>query len=644
VRFTTPPKIDGDLSDPAWQTAAKTDYFVDWLNGNKNIDQTVVSIGFDDQNMYLAFYAYDSKPDEITAKQTKRGSPLDGDDIIILNLDPFHSHKWNDVSFFNVNALGTRYARLQGGRATKLEWEGDWQAASKRMPDGWTCEIAIPWAILNHPQVKGPTTCGINFLRFQKRTNMISNWCNIGPNDAHPENMGHWVDVVFPPFKRHLSLLPYASPDWRGSASSESVEGDAKAPNGSRSHQDFGIRAGLDARYTLTPGLTAVGTIHPDFQSVESAVEGIDFSYGERYVPDRRPFFQEGGNIYGTGGIVGNYYYSQRIPDFDVGTNVYGKLTDRDTLGVLTALDFNRRSDYLVRTRHELGALSNVNIAFVGHEAGPTSNQVCVFGEDFRRGNWSADASWAPSWERGKQVGSAGNIFFTYQSPRWYGSIVPNYVSPRFKDELGFIPFEDFKGVHAELSHNREWRKGPLRDAWAGISTDRADRYNGDLFRRQVNFWGGFNTRKDFGLRLNWNGGRFEEFNDSVFGVGLQFRNQDPFHNFGIGYSWGHQAGDPITFLTPSVTWRFGQRFTVGLASAILNHTEDAYQHIFTFNYDFSPERGFGGRIISQTGGTGGYLAYRQSGYGGVERWFILGDPNSKKFRKRILTKVVWPL
>jgi len=33
----------------------------------------------------------------------------------------------------------------------------------------------------------------------------------------------------------------------------------------------------------------------------------------------------------------------------------------------------------------------------------------------------------------------------------------------------------------------------------------------------------------------------------------------------------------------------------------------------------------------------------RHSGYGGVERFLILGDPNSVKFRKRIMTRVVWP-
>src|SRR3712207_577724 len=57
VRLSAPPEIDGDLSDPVWQEAAKAERFVDWLNGNANIDQTVVYLGYDDENLYVGWYA-----------------------------------------------------------------------------------------------------------------------------------------------------------------------------------------------------------------------------------------------------------------------------------------------------------------------------------------------------------------------------------------------------------------------------------------------------------------------------------------------------------------------------------------------------------------------------------------------------------
>jgi hypothetical protein len=121
--------------------------------------------------------------------------------------------------------------------------------------------------------------------------------------------------------------------------------------------------------------------------------------------------------------------------------------------------------------------------------------------------------------------------------------------------------------------------------------------------------------------------------------------NSDDRVGFSIDTSHTHKFADRSFFLiTPSVTWRFGDKLTLGLASSIPRHTEDAEQQIFTFNYDFSPRPGIGGRVVSQTGGTNGYLSYRHSGYGSVETWLILGDPNGQKFRRRLVGKVVWPM
>lgn len=48
--------------------------------------------------------------------------------------------------------------------------------------------------------------------------------------------------------------------------------------------------------------------------------------------------------------------------------------------------------------------------------------------------------------------------------------------------------------------------------------------------------------------------------------------------------------------------------------------------------------------LVAQTGGTNAYLSYRNSGYGGVETFVVFGDPNSPKFRKRLLVKRVWAM
>src|SRR5690242_256454 len=51
LRMRTPPRIDGDLSDPAWQQAAKAERFTDRLTVKPAQDQTIAYLGYDDQNI-----------------------------------------------------------------------------------------------------------------------------------------------------------------------------------------------------------------------------------------------------------------------------------------------------------------------------------------------------------------------------------------------------------------------------------------------------------------------------------------------------------------------------------------------------------------------------------------------------------------
>jgi len=51
------------------------------------------------------------------------------------------------------------------------------------------------------------------------------------------------------------------------------------------------------------------------------------------------------------------------------------------------------------------------------------------------------------------------------------------------------------------------------------------------------------------------------------------------------------------------------------------------------------------GRVVYETGQTGGYLAFRRSGNrGNPNTTFILGDPNAARFRASFLLKVVTPI
>ena len=66
--------IDADLSDAAWEKAAVID---DFTQRSPNpyepaTERTVVRILYDENNLYFAFYNYDSTPDQIVVRNKQR--------------------------------------------------------------------------------------------------------------------------------------------------------------------------------------------------------------------------------------------------------------------------------------------------------------------------------------------------------------------------------------------------------------------------------------------------------------------------------------------------------------------------------------------------------------------------------------------
>ena len=64
VRVDTPPVIDGDLADPIWQQAEVIADLVQQVpdHGAQPSERTEARILYDDDALYLSFYAYESDP------------------------------------------------------------------------------------------------------------------------------------------------------------------------------------------------------------------------------------------------------------------------------------------------------------------------------------------------------------------------------------------------------------------------------------------------------------------------------------------------------------------------------------------------------------------------------------------------------
>jgi hypothetical protein len=624
VKTSQPPEIDGKLDDPCWQQAPQAVDFVDKFFDEIVEDQTIACLLYDDENMYVAFECYDSQPDKIVARETKRDGNYWNDDYVSFCIDPFHAHQFQYRSFFIVNPVGTQFSRIAGGRASKTEWKGDWRASARKTPDGWTAEMAIPFAILSYPSTDEPVTIGINFDRKQQHTGINSFWSNIGPQE-HTEMDGHLLGIVFPQkgFKRRLSTMVYA---FAGRESDDSNT----------------FRAGLNAKYSITSEMTAVASINPDFSNVEQEVESIDFSYKERFYPDRRPFFQEGGGVIESGSWG---FYSRRIPQFDLGLKTYGKV-GKITLGALNCIgsDPVDRNDLVIATKIDLGKVSVIPIQFIRRDDPELWNHALVCRPSFRWENLSVGGAWEGSQTKGGRDGADYFAYVNWNGKHFYSSVHGFYVTPDFEILDGLIPHNDVRGGGFGMGYGTEWRSGILKSAGGGINASRTDRLDGSRYEDNAGIYARTHFRSEHSIGLNFNKGRYEEYRDWTLQLNLGGNIHDQYRNYGLSISYGRREDADYRFLSPYINFRLQKKLSMGLRSQLLWHEEDRKQHVLIINYDITPERGLGARLVHRDGKFNAFITYRQAVRRGIDAFIIIGDPNAEKMQKRALAKVILPL
>ena len=107
TKITVAPEINGILDDEAWNSG---DWAGDFTqnqpySGRPATQKTEFKILFDDNNLYVAFKVYDTSPDSIVNRLTRRDE-ADGDLIGII-VDSFHDLRTGFL--FGVSSAGVKY-------------------------------------------------------------------------------------------------------------------------------------------------------------------------------------------------------------------------------------------------------------------------------------------------------------------------------------------------------------------------------------------------------------------------------------------------------------------------------------------------------------------------------------------------------
>jgi hypothetical protein len=139
-------QIDGVLDEGEWSSADAVDAFTqtDPSEGAPPSGRTIVRVLAGPKALVIGIVCDDPDPSGIVSFSVRRDATLTSEDHVRVVLGPFLDGRSGYV--FSVNPSGARYDALinPGGESDNPDWDGIWEAATKRTATGWTAEIWVP--------------------------------------------------------------------------------------------------------------------------------------------------------------------------------------------------------------------------------------------------------------------------------------------------------------------------------------------------------------------------------------------------------------------------------------------------------------------------------------------------------------------
>lgn len=633
-KVETPPVIDGKLDDPCWQNAVKGENFT--LRGSRTLatEQTELFVCYDSTSFYFAFYAHESQPEGIIAQLKERDGYIYDDDAVWVSLDTYNDNR--SVDQFTVNSIGTQSDSRSRGTADKIEWKGDWHAASSMVQDGWTVEIEIPFALLNYNA--GATSMGFNAHRLEKRLGERSDWsCMLSGGSIQEYGDIEGLELPDPPDKPWV-IMPYGLFDV--------------------SEDETNARVGVDIKKQFCGDNTFLLTAFPDYGTIENAVKSIDFSYTAYRYGDNRPFFQEARGIF-----YSDYLYTTSIPDFDAGIKVFGKQAKLN-YGFMRASTFGERDDTILTAGYDLPSMSNVSFMVIGRDDDEVNNKVVQFNASCelmpQTSVWIGGAKSFTS--HAEKDGT--DLYTGFWLARDDFSLSADFgqKSLYFNPASGYVDYPGSKYWSIYADYNVDQPGKSLRDYGGSLSTSRTWDNNHGLIDGGYFLYSyiGFANNTSWSLShsrgphiANYDAEPDEEYywyNDQSSRVSFNFNTNDSYRSGGISYGWGKVGGGPSESLSMSCGFLPMEKLPVSLTYKRVHRSNEIegsvtnWRGILGVAYEISPEKSLSARVIHQSGDTNFTMSYRQQVRKGLDIFALFGDYNADSTVNKFSVKMVMTL
>src|SRR5256714_12433313 len=215
-RATGAINVDGKLDEAAWQTAVPSSDFTQSYPkvGAQPTDRTEVRVLYDDDALYVGVRMFDSRPDSIAAQLARRDASGIYSDWLHVMIDSYRDRR---TAFrFSVNPRGVQKDVLEfDDRAgADLNWDAEWQVATRVDSLGWTAEYRIPFSQLRFGGARqgAERIWGFQVMRDVARRNERDSWSPWKTTDPGFVSFeGDLAGLVDVPTPSRLEVMPYLS-------------------------------------------------------------------------------------------------------------------------------------------------------------------------------------------------------------------------------------------------------------------------------------------------------------------------------------------------------------------------------------------------------------------------------------------------
>lgn len=302
VRTPDAIKLDGHDHEAVWRTAPVQDDFRQFQPAEAGPARfrTAFQVAYDDRTLYVFVRMFDPRPDSLVALLSRRDVRTPSEWIKVV-IDGFRDRR-SGLQFM-VNPAGVkRDANIYNDVQEDNAWDGVWDVAVQVDSLGWTAEYAIPFSQLRFDPAE-ELTFGFGIWRDVARHGERDAWPVYRPSrQTFASQLGDLVGIRGIGRNRRLEVMPYV------------VSKNVTVPTApGRWEHPQQQAAGLDLKAGLTSNITIDATLNPDFGQVEADPAVLNLSAFEVRFDERRPFFQEGGNLFRCNGPCEGIFYTRRM-------------------------------------------------------------------------------------------------------------------------------------------------------------------------------------------------------------------------------------------------------------------------------------------------------------------------------------------